>query len=253
MKTSHPPTFPGFSAAGIGFLRELAQNNNRPWFEAHRARYERDVRAPARALVAALGERLASAFPPTAYSTAGNGGSLMRINRDVRFSSDKSPYKAQIAMMFVPEGRAKMGTPGFGLQITTKQVELVAGQFAFDPGQLAAFRRAVLDDSAGSALSAAAAHLAPAGGLAADSASTAPYPLGGRRLKRVPRGYDADHPRAEWLTYKGLHVFSPPISLAVAATPELVNVAMTHFHQMAPIWAWLMRYVENVRDAGAAT
>jgi len=159
-------------------------------------------------------------------------------------------------MMFVPEGRAKMGTPGFGLQITTKQVELVAGQFTFDPGRLAAFRRAVLDDSAGSALSAAAAHLAPpggtpAGGLAADSASAAPYPLGGRQLKRVPRGYDADHPRAEWLKYKGLHVFSPPISLAVAAAPELVDVVMTHFHQMAPIWDWLMRYVEDLRDAGA--
>lgn len=240
MAVSKLPDFSGIPPAGISFLRELAGNNNRGWFEANRRRYERDVRGPALSLVATLGERLAAEYPPTAYSTSGNGGSLMRINRDVRFSADKSPYKTQIAMMFVPEGRGKMGAPGFGVQITTEKVELVAGQFAFDPVQLEAYRRAVLDGAAGPALEAAAVQVSEAGD----------YPVGGRQLKRVPRGYDADHPRAEWLLYKGLHVFAPAISLEVAATPGLVDVVMGHLAKMAPIWLWLMRHVAGDPRAG---
>jgi hypothetical protein len=126
------------------------------------------------------------------------------------------------------------------VQITTETVELVAGQFTFGPEQLEAYRHAVLDDVAGAALEAAAARVANTGG----------YPLGGRQLKRVPRGYDTDHPRAEWLLYKGLHVFAPAISLEVAATPELVDVVMGHFAKMAPIWLWLMRHVAGDPRAG---
>jgi uncharacterized protein (TIGR02453 family) len=240
MDRSQFPEFSGIPAEGIAFLKELAGNNNRGWFEANRQRYESDVRRPALSLVATLGKRLAAAYPPTTYSTSGNGGSLMRINRDVRFSADKRPYKTQIAMMFVPEGRSKMGAPGFGVQITTEKVELVAGQFAFDPVQLEAYRRAVLDGAAGPALEAAAARVSEAGD----------YPVEGRQLKRVPRGFDADHPRAEWLLYKGLHVFAPAISLAVSATPDLVDAVMGHFEKMAPIWWWLMRHVEGDPRAG---
>jgi uncharacterized protein (TIGR02453 family) len=231
--------FGGFPAAGISFLAELGRNNNRDWFEANRRTYEECVRAPALALVAALGKRVAAAFPPVTYRAGGNGGSLMRINRDTRFSADKRPYKTQVAMMFVPEGGPKMAVPGFGLQITTEDAELLAGQFAFSPAQLEAFRHAVLDPKAGAALTAAADRVAGAG--------TEPdaYPLGGKQLKRLPTGYDSDHPMAEWLKFKGLHVFAPTIPLDVVTTPEVVDAAMRHFHAMAPIWSWLMEYVER--------
>jgi len=232
--------FSGFPEEGITFLEELSGNNNREWFEANRGRYEQDLRTPALALVTALGERLSATFPPISYSTAGNGGSLMRINRDVRFSSDKRPYKTQIAMMFVPEGRAKMATPGFGLQMTIHQVELVAGQFSFDPVQLAAYRRAVLGEATGAALTDSAARV-----TAGET-----YRLGGEQLKRVPRGYDADHPRSEWLKYKGLHVFAPPIPREVVVTSKLVDVVMAHFAKMAPIWSWLMQHVEGAPRVG---
>lgn len=227
--------FVGFPSAGISFLQELGRNNNRDWFEAHRSTYEECVRAPALELVAALGTRVAAAFPPVTYRAGGNGGSLMRINRDTRFSADKRPYKTQVAMIFVPEAKSKMAVPGFGLQITTECAELVVGQFAFDPGQLEAFRRAVLDPTAGAALTQTAERIAQAGA----------YPLGGQQLKRVPSGYDSDHPMAEWLKFKGFHVFAPTIPLEVVATPGLVDAAMHHFHAMAPIWSWLMEYVER--------
>lgn len=226
-----PPTFTGFPEAGAQFLRDLAENNNRDWFEANKATFVEQVQQPALALVVALGERVQAAFPPVTYDPRGNGGSLTRIYRDTRFSPDKTPYKTNIAMMFAPAGHKRMAAPGFGLQITPEQVELVAGMFSFDRAQLEAYREAVLDDRHGPALVAAAEQVAAAGA----------YPLGGQELKRVPRGYDAEHPRAEWLKYKGLHVFSPPIPMQTAHTPALVDAVMAHFHHMAPIQQWLMQ------------
>lgn len=225
--------FRGFPQSGIKFLNDLAANNNRQWFNAHRSEYEKVLFEPALELVTVLGEELASAFPPVTYSTAGNGGSLMRLNRDTRFSADKTPYKNHVAMMFVPEGRPKMGAPGFGMRISTDKVELIAGQFAFDAQQLERYRQAVVAETSSVALVDAATRIAKSGN----------YPLGGKVLKRVPQGYDRDHPQAEWLKYKGLHVFAPTISLDVAATPELIDIVMDHFRLMSPIWSWLIEYV----------
>lgn len=222
--------FAGFPAAGVQFLRDLAQNNDKAWFKAHRDTYVIAVQAPAVALVEALGERLQERFPDIRYDTRTNGaGSMMRIHRDTRFSADKSPYKSNVAMMFTPGGAKKMVAPGFGLQITPSQVELAAGVFGFAPHALEAYRRAVLDDARGAGLDAAAAAVLHAG----------EYTIHGATYKRVPAGLPADHPRARWLRHTGLSVFAPPIPLDLAATPELLDAAMAHFEAMAPVWQWL--------------
>jgi uncharacterized protein (TIGR02453 family) len=224
------PAFDGFPTAGIQFLRDLMQNNTKPWFEAHKAQYLKVVQQPALALVVALGERLQAEFPAIRYDTRTNGGgSLMRIYRDTRFSPDKTPYKTNVAMLFTPPGERRMESPGFGLQITPEQVDLMAGIFMFTKPQLEVYRAAVLDSKLGPKLVKAVDRVLQTSG----------YTLGGKELKRVPSGFDAAHPRAEWLLYKGLHVFSPSISLEVAATPALVDTVMVYFRQMAPVQQWL--------------
>lgn len=223
--------FTGFPAEGLRFLRELAENNNKPWFEANKQTYVKAVQAPAVALVATLGARLQERFPEIQYDTRTNGaGSLMRIYRDTRFSTDKSPYKHNVAMMFTSGRTGKMAAPGFGLQITPERVDLIAGVFEFPPEMLPAYRAAVLNDDAGARLEAAVASVRTAGN----------YPIGGEGLKRVPHGLPAEHPRAQWLRYKGLHVFAPPIDLVIAQTTELADVALNHFLVMAPIQQWLV-------------
>ncbi len=223
-------TFTGFPSAGTQFLRELVQNNEKPWFEANKQRYLADVQAPALALVVALGERLQAHFPEIHFDTRTNGGgSLMRIHRDVRFSPDKSPYKTNVAMIFSAGTAKKMESPGFGLQITPEQVDLMAGVFTFSKEMLERYRAAVLNDKLGKALDAAAAKVRAAGA----------YTIAGDTYKRVPNGLPADHPRAAWLKHTGLHGFAPTISLDVAATPALVDAALAHFVAMSPIYAWL--------------
>jgi uncharacterized protein (TIGR02453 family) len=232
MSNSQP--FTGFPREGVQFLRDLGENNEKSWFEANKQTYIDCVQQPAKALVIALGERLQAEFPPVSYDTRTNGGSMMRIYRDTRFSADKSPYKTNIAMMFTPAGYKRMEAPGFGLQLTPHEVGLVAGMFSFGKGQLERYREAVNDDKTGSALEEAVTQVQAAG----------EYTPGGKELKRVPRGYDADHPRGEWLKFKGLHVYSPTIALEVAYSAVLVDEVMVHFRNMAPLWRWLMTVFE---------
>ena len=83
------PPFAGFSPDAIQFLADLAENNDRAWFQPRKADYERLLKEPLEALVAALGERLAARGVPLKADPA---RAPFRIYRDVRFSKDKSPH-----------------------------------------------------------------------------------------------------------------------------------------------------------------
>lgn len=231
--TSAPADYPGLPADFFAFLDELAANNSKPWFAEHRERYRASVQEPAMALVAALGSAVAAEFPGISYDTRANGGSLMRIYRDVRFSADKSPFKTNVAMMFVGPGRKKMESPGYGLQLSSKGVELVAGVFGFQKEALQRYRDAVLGVKSGGELEAAAAT------VPADTG----YTWSRQTYKQVPRGLPADHRRAEWLRYTGLAVYSPVLPKALSLGPAFIPEVMKHFRAMSPVERWLSRYV----------
>jgi len=76
-------TFDGWKGDFVGFFRGLELDNSKRYFEAHRRQYEVDVRKPMEELVAELEPLL-------------GGSKIFRINRDIRFSADKSPYKLNI-------------------------------------------------------------------------------------------------------------------------------------------------------------
>src|SRR6266542_2229693 len=86
-----------FTTATFTFLRGLARNNRKPWFEAHRAEYEAVVVQPMRELIEEMDVRLAS-FAPEIIGDPKR--SMFRIYRDIRFSKDKSPYKTHAACWF---------------------------------------------------------------------------------------------------------------------------------------------------------
>ncbi len=93
--------FSGFSKSGLVFLTELAATQNREWFEANRATYERELRLPMQALVAAL------AFPFQVHDielACDPKRALFRIYRDIRFSKNKDPYKTHVGASMTKSG-----------------------------------------------------------------------------------------------------------------------------------------------------
>jgi uncharacterized protein (TIGR02453 family) len=85
-------TFTGFPPSGIAFLAGLSADNTKAYFDRNRGTYANDVAAPLRALVTAVGERLRDTACPDLCFEPSAGKSLFRINRDTRFSADKTPY-----------------------------------------------------------------------------------------------------------------------------------------------------------------
>ena len=227
--------FAGFPAATREFLLELRENNTREWYASNRARYDKVVKAPALAWVAAMGARLQQLDSQLVVDLRTNGsGSLMRAARDTRFSKDKSPYKTNIAMMWWRGAGKKMQHPAFGMQITPDGTDLMAGMFHFAKPMLEAYRRAVVDETLGPALLDATA-----------AVETAGYELSGRHYKTVPRGFDRAHPLADWLKYNNLHCSIMGIDRDAALSPAFIDTCFEHFRQMAPILHWLVQVQEH--------
>jgi uncharacterized protein (TIGR02453 family) len=164
--------FRGWTTDALDFFEGLEADNSKTYWMAHKAVYDEKVYAPMAALVAELEPELGA-------------GKIFRPYRDLRFSADKSPYKTDIACKFDKGGFVHLAAAGLGAG---------RGMWTMAPDQLARYRRAVHAAPTGERLRRVIATLARAGIEA----------HGHDRLKRVPRGYPADHPRAELLTYKGL-------------------------------------------------
>ena len=157
----------------------------------------------------------------------------MRIHRDIRFSQDKTPYNTHLRGLFWEGNRKKNESPAFGFQLDATGMSLMTGMFRFTPAMLEVYRNAVLDDRLGSELE----------DVVASMRHLEMYEIGGEQYKRVPSGYDPNHPRADLLRYGGLYVFSPRISASEVLTPALVDICYAQFQCMAPLYHWLMTMV----------
>lgn len=85
-----------FTSAAFRFLEQLADNNDKSWFEAHRSEYQDHVRTPALKYIRAMATRLADFAPEFRADARKMGGSLMRVYRDTCFARDKTPYKINV-------------------------------------------------------------------------------------------------------------------------------------------------------------
>lgn len=226
--------FGGFRPGAFTFLRGLRKNNRRDWFELHRETYEREVLTPMKALVEELDVRFAALAPEFVGDPK---RSLFRIYRDVRFSKDKSPYKAHAALWIYHRapgrgvGGEVEGGAGFYLHVEPG-ASLVAGGLWMPPSpSLAKIRERFDEDLAGWE----AAVGSPAFRrrfVRLDDEDD------GVLLKRLPRGYAEGHPAEKWLRFKSFTA-GRAYSDEEILSPKLVDRAMSDFAVMVPMVRWL--------------
>src|SRR5213083_2262987 len=140
--------FEGFPPEGLHFLAGLAEHNEKAWFDEHRGEYERGLLEPARDFVEAMGVELEAVHPGVNADPRVNG-SIMRINRDTRFSKDKRPYKTHLDLWFWEGEGPSRGCSGFFLRLEADRLGLGAGMHRFEQEALAGYRRAVDDAGRG--------------------------------------------------------------------------------------------------------
>jgi len=133
--------FAGFSPATIRFLAALRRHNDRAWFASQKDRCEEVLLGPARDLVAALGHKLQKKRPGL-IADPRTDRSIYRLNRDTRFSLDKTPYKTHLALWFWegPPNAARLECPGFYFHLAPDFLGLSVGCYRFSDQGLAAWR-----------------------------------------------------------------------------------------------------------------
>ena len=221
-----------FTPASLAFLRGLARHNNKPWFEAHRESYENDVRAPMRALIEELDVRLARLAPEI---TGDPKRSMFRINRDIRFSKDKSPYKTHAACWFrhldashKVGGEADEGSAGLYFHLQPGKSFVGAGIWMPPRPTLNKIRDAIAEDHRGVARVVENPRSRRRFGGLDD----------GAMLKRMPRGFADDHPAAKWLRYQSFTIGRELSDMQVLG-PGLVRLLEADFTLMMPLVRWL--------------
>lgn len=174
-----------FSTGTFRFLADLTEHNDRDWFNDHRDRYEKDIKAPALAFIAALAPRMAEISPHIRVDAR----ALFRIHRDTRFSHDKSPYKTHLGLHFRHDSAKDVHAPGFYLHVSPDESFMGMGLWRPDGPSLTRIRSRVVkhpDELDRVAAAGAAAGLS----------------FTGDSLTRVPKPWTKEHPLADALRRK---------------------------------------------------
>lgn len=224
---AEPAPFRGFTREAITFLADLAEHNDRAWFQPRKADYERLLKAPLEALCAALDVRFRELGIPLSADPA---TSPFRIHRDVRFSKDKSPYKTNLAASFPatadrdrPGDRHSYGGVGGYFSFGPGRMYVGGGRWQPTPATMAAWRALVVERNAD--LRAA---------LDAPAFVSTFGRLTGEAYKRVPSDAPADHADAELLKLRQI-LFSRQLSDRDVLSPRLTDTIATSFVAALPL------------------
>lgn len=221
---------PHFTPALFEFLAELADNNNREWFQDNKARYERDVRDALVSFVVDFGEILGEISPHMVADPRLSGGSIFRIYRDVRFSKDKSPYKTNAGIHFRHEVGRKVHGPGLYLHLQPGNVFVGAGIWRPNSATVGKIRGAIV------------ANPDRWRNIVNHASFRTTYTLEAESLKRAPRGIDPDHPLIEQLKFKSF-VAVANFSQEEACSPEFIETYADSCRTAAPFAGFLTNAV----------
>ena len=220
-----------FSEELIDFLVGLSANNNREWFNARKDVYESVLREPALDYIREVGEPLADISPHVRASDRKQGGSLMRIYRDVRFSRDKSPYKTNVGIQFRHESGKDVHAPGYYVHISIEECFIGAGSWMPDRDALFAYRRAVSEH--------------PSEWLALKQMTeSGEWNLDGHHdmLKRPPRGFSADDPMIEDIKRKHF-IVTHRMDIEDVTAPDFVEYTIERFKESKDWMAFLAKAI----------
>ncbi len=126
------------------FFRELAQNNNKTWFDTNKQRFEAVAKLPTEQFIQHL-INLAAQHDPS-FADLKSKDCIYRVYKDVRFSKDKTPYKDHLSFNFSPLGRKEMKVIGLYCQLSGGELMVAGGAYQPDPKQVAALRNYIINN-----------------------------------------------------------------------------------------------------------
>ena len=130
-----------FNSDYLLFFQELAQNNHKEWFDLNRPRYEKNVKVPFRDFTQVAIDTIAKSDPQFKDLLAKD--CVFRINRDIRFSKDKIPYKTMCSAVISPNGKKSKAINGIYFEFTPEHVRFYGGIYSIEKEDLYSVRAGI--------------------------------------------------------------------------------------------------------------
>jgi uncharacterized protein (TIGR02453 family) len=224
-----------FTSDTIKFLNELSENNNKEWFHSHKKEYEEYYKIPLRKLVDTMSKRFAELQLP--YHSSAKL-SLFRINRDIRFSKNKEPYKSNIGIFFpyslYPLSKKSVDKPGLYFHLEPGQSFIAGGIYMPTSDDIIKIRAYIAEN------------WEELDEILSSNTLTTNFPiiLPGETLKRIPRGFDENHPKADWLKMKSF-ILETEVEDEIFTSNELTQIIETKAISIAPYLDFLYNAINE--------
>jgi uncharacterized protein (TIGR02453 family) len=217
----------------LQFLKQLAKNNNKEWFDANRKKYE-----TAKSDFALFFQQVIDTFckTDTSVSTVTSKNCLFRINRDVRFAKDKSPYKTNMGAYLNANGKKSM-TAGYYLHIQPGNSFIGGGIYQPDADALKKVRQEIdyNFDAFKNIIGNKKFKTVYAKGISTN---------GDVKLSRPPKGYDENNPAIEYIKLKSI-VATAPLTDAQVTDKKFVSTVVKAFEALHPMILFLNNALSN--------
>lgn len=211
----------------LQFLKNLKKNNNKPWFDAHRSEYEA-AKADFAAFIQIIIDKQAKKDNTISHLKAKD--CMFRINRDVRFSKDKSPYKTNFGASINKGGKKAMSSAGYYFHLEPGNSFVGGGLYQPMPDDLRKMRQEIDYNFAAFKKIIGTAKFKS---IYKDLDKSKEF-----TLSRVPKGYEPDNLAAEYLKLKS-YITMIPISDADLISPELVKKTVDAFGALQPLLVFI--------------
>ena len=212
-----------FTSDFIEFFKELSANNHRDWFQANKKRYENSVKKPFNAFVQVMIDRMQADDHRVVITPR---DAIFRINRDIRFSADKTPYKTHMSAVISAGGKKSKSKPGVYVQFGAEDARIYSGAYELDKHQLYAVREKI------------AANPDSFAQLLADKAFAEKFgAIHGDEHKRLPKEFQEAAKQQPLIYKKSFYYFAalPPEFILEENLPELV---MEYYFAGKPLGAF---------------
>ncbi|KAB2810173.1 DUF2461 domain-containing protein [Phaeocystidibacter luteus] len=205
-----------FSPDFLEFFKELAANNHKDWFDENRKRYEKEVKEPFKIFVGDIIGQLRASHEPNLLIEPKDA--IFRINRDIRFSKDKAPYKTNVSALISAKGRKSPDYPALYIELSPEKLGIYGGAYMLKPVQVKQLREHM------------AANLSAFQKLNSDSNFRKHFPEGivGQAQKRVDKAV-AEAAEKEPILFQKQFYYHHDVPPEIIPTDGLFITVMDHY------------------------
>ncbi|WP_271782402.1 DUF2461 domain-containing protein [Aquimarina algiphila] len=218
-----------FTEDFVAFFKDLAKNNHKDWFHENKKRYEASIKKPFEVFVGKLIEEIQQYDTNIVIQPK---DCMLRINRDIRFSKDKSPYNLHYTAFISREGRKDKSIPGIFLRFSPEMIGIMGGCFGPSKEQLHKIRTTINKDATTFRSLLEHADFVQKFGE-----------IRGETMKRIPKEWQEACKKEPLIANKQFYFVGEEAS-GLISSENLLEEVMEYWHTMRPVNEYLLKAIQ---------